>query len=129
MKQKNSPYKFKHIREKNYESSHPLYDAMKSICNPNGENSGHTAEYNGTTFQLYMCKDTYYDVVSVLSMLMRSLRLECYNQTSYIVSSHQRLRGRRHRCPCHHQNLTFTLIGRLRSKSFKLSPLLLYSEE
>ena len=37
--------------------------------------------------------------------------------------------GRRHHCPCHHQNLTFTLIGRLRSKSFKLSPLLLYSKE
>ena len=57
---KNTP-KFKHIREKNYDSSHPLYDAMKAICNPEGENSGHTAEYNGMTFQLYMCRDTYYD--------------------------------------------------------------------
>ena len=53
--------KIKHIREKSYDSSHPLYDAMKAICNPKGENSGHTAEYNGITFQLYMCRDTYYD--------------------------------------------------------------------
>lgn len=51
----------KHIREKSYDSSHSLYDAMKAICNPKGENSGHTAEYNGITFQLYMCRDTYYD--------------------------------------------------------------------
>ena len=53
--------KFKHIREKDYSASHPLYDTMKAICNPKGENSGHTAEYNGITFQLYMCRDTYYD--------------------------------------------------------------------
>lgn len=53
--------RFKHIREKNYDSSHPLYDAMKAICNPEGETTGHTAEYKGLTFQLYMCKDTYYD--------------------------------------------------------------------
>lgn len=53
--------KIKHIREKSYDSSHSLYDAMKAICNPKGENSGHTAEYNGITFQLYMCRDTYYD--------------------------------------------------------------------
>lgn len=61
MEHNNTPHKFKHVREKNYSSSHPLYDAMKAICNPDGENSGHTAEYNGLTFQLYMCKDTYYD--------------------------------------------------------------------
>ena len=58
--QKTTP-KFEHIREKSYDSSHPLYDAMKAICNPDGENSGHTAEYNGMTFQLYSCRDTYYD--------------------------------------------------------------------
>jgi hypothetical protein len=34
---------------------------MKALCNPDGENCGHTAEYNGITFQLYMCQDTYYD--------------------------------------------------------------------
>ena len=61
MEYDNAPYKFKHVREKNYDSSHPLYDAMKVLCNPKGENSGHTAEYNGITFQLYSCIDTYYD--------------------------------------------------------------------
>ncbi len=61
MEHNNTSYKFKHIREKNYDSSHPLYDAMKAICNPEDENSGHTADYNGITFHLYMCKDTYYD--------------------------------------------------------------------
>ena len=61
MNYNNAPYKFKHVREKNYDSSHPLYDCMKAICNPEGENSGHTAKYNGMTFQLYMCRDTYYD--------------------------------------------------------------------
>ncbi|MBR1932397.1 MAG: hypothetical protein IJ841_01765 [Prevotella sp.] len=61
MKEQKIIPKFKHVREKDYSSSHPLYDAMKSICNPDGENSGHTAEYNGMTFQLNMCKDTYYD--------------------------------------------------------------------
>lgn len=61
MEYNNSPYKFKHVREKNYDSSHPLYDAMKTLCNPEGKNSGHTAEYNGMTFQLYSCEDTYYD--------------------------------------------------------------------
>ena len=53
--------KYKHNREKNYSASHPLYDLAKTICNPKGENTGHTAEYNGITFQLYMCRDTYYD--------------------------------------------------------------------
>lgn len=61
MEHDKAPYKFKHIRKKSYDSSHPLYDAMKSICNPEGENCGHTTEYNGMTFQLYMCTDTYYD--------------------------------------------------------------------
>lgn len=61
MEQNNAPFKFKHVREKNYDSSHPLYDAMKAICNPEGENCGHTAEHNGISFQLYMCRDTYYD--------------------------------------------------------------------
>ena len=45
MKEQKTTPKFKHIREKNYDSSHPLYDAMKTICNPEGENSGHTADY------------------------------------------------------------------------------------
>jgi len=53
--------KFKHIREKNYSASHPLYDLAKTICNPKGEDTGHTAEYNGITFQLYSCKDTNYN--------------------------------------------------------------------
>ena len=61
MEHNKTPFRFKHIREKNYDSSHPLYDVMKTICNPDGENSGHTAEYKGMTFQLYMCRDTYYD--------------------------------------------------------------------
>ena len=61
MEHNKAPYKFKHVREKSYDSSHPLYDAMKALCNPDGENCGHTAEYNGMTFQLYMCQDTYYD--------------------------------------------------------------------
>lgn len=61
MEQNKKSYKFKHIREKSYDSSHPLYDEMKAICNPEGENSGHTAEYNGMSFLLYMCSDTYYD--------------------------------------------------------------------
>lgn len=61
MEHDNQSFKFKHIREKDYDSSHPLYDAMKALCNPEGENSGHTAEYNGMTFQLYSCRDTYYD--------------------------------------------------------------------
>ena len=50
MEHDNAPFKFKHIREKNYDSSHPLYDAMKAICNPKDENCGHTAEYNGKSW-------------------------------------------------------------------------------
>lgn len=61
MESNNTLHKFRHVRTKYYDSSHPLYDMMKAICNPEGENSGHTAEYNGMTFQLYMCRDTYYD--------------------------------------------------------------------
>ena len=61
MEHDEAQFKFKHVREKSYDSSHPLYDAMKAICNPDGENCGHTTEYNGMTFQLYMCQDTYYD--------------------------------------------------------------------
>lgn len=61
MEQDKKSFKFKHIREKDYDSSHPLYDAMKAICNPDGENCGHTTEYKGMTFQLYRCTDTYYD--------------------------------------------------------------------
>ena len=61
MEHNSKTYTFKHVREKSYDSSHPLYDAMKALCNPEGENCGHTAEYKGMTFQLYMCRDTYYD--------------------------------------------------------------------
>ena len=32
--------KFKHIREKSFFASHPLYDAVRTICNPTGENCG-----------------------------------------------------------------------------------------
>jgi hypothetical protein len=39
MEHNNTPHKFKHVYEKNYSSSHPLYDAMKAICNPDGENT------------------------------------------------------------------------------------------
>lgn len=61
MEQDKKSFKFKHVREKHCDSSHPLYDAMKALCNPEGENCGHSAEYNGMTFKLYMCRDTYYD--------------------------------------------------------------------
>lgn len=53
--------KFKHIREKAFFASHPLYDAMRTICNPTGENCGATANYNGEVFQLDRTIDTYYD--------------------------------------------------------------------
>ena len=61
MKHNSKPYKFKHVREKSYYASHPLYDLAAAICNPKGENFGHTAEYNGMPFQLHSCRDTYYD--------------------------------------------------------------------
>ncbi len=57
----NKSVKIKHIREKDYYSSHPLYDLMGSICNPEGENSGHTVEYKGRTFRLSSCRDIYFD--------------------------------------------------------------------
>lgn len=53
--------KFKHIREKSYLASHPLYDLMGEICNPENEICGHTTDYNGLTFRLDACIDTYYD--------------------------------------------------------------------
>lgn len=53
--------KFKHIREKSFFASHPLYDAVRTICNPTGENCGATANYNGEEFQLDTTIDTYYD--------------------------------------------------------------------
>ena len=61
MSKQQPPRKFKHVREKNYSTSHALYDAMKALCNPEGENTGYTAEYKDITFHLYSCKDTYYD--------------------------------------------------------------------
>ena len=61
MKHNSKPYKFKHVREKSYYASHPLYDFAAAICNPKGENCGHIAEYNGMSFQLHSCRDTYYD--------------------------------------------------------------------
>jgi hypothetical protein len=61
MKHNSKPYKFKHVREKSYYASHPLYDLAAAICNPKGENCGHIAEYNGMSFQLHSCRDTYYD--------------------------------------------------------------------
>ena len=53
--------KFKHIRKKCFFASHPLYDAMNSICNPTGENCGVTVNYSGKTFKLDATIDTYYD--------------------------------------------------------------------
>lgn len=57
----NQTKRFKHIREKEYASSHPLYDLASTICNPEGEDSGHIAEYKGKNFRLHTCTDTYYD--------------------------------------------------------------------
>lgn len=53
--------KFKHIREKRFFASHPLYDAMNDICNPSGKNCGVEATYNGQKFKLDSTIDTYYD--------------------------------------------------------------------
>jgi len=53
--------KFKHIREKSFFASHPLYDAMNDICNPTGESCGVTVKHNGKTFKLDATIDTYYD--------------------------------------------------------------------
>jgi hypothetical protein len=53
--------KFKHIREKSFFASHPLYDAMNNICNPTGESCGVTVKYNDITFKLDATIDTYYD--------------------------------------------------------------------
>ena len=36
--------KFKHIREKSFFASHPLYDVMNDICNPTGEGCGVTVK-------------------------------------------------------------------------------------
>ena len=53
--------RFKHIREKSFFASHPLYDAMNEICNPTGESCGASIKYNGKTFKLDATIDTYYD--------------------------------------------------------------------
>lgn len=53
--------KFKHIREKSFFASHPLYDAMNNICNPTGESCGVEETYNGKVFCLDSSIDTYYD--------------------------------------------------------------------
>jgi hypothetical protein len=53
--------KFKHIREKRFFASHPLYDVMNNICNPTDENCGVEATYNGQKFKLDSTIDTYFD--------------------------------------------------------------------
>ena len=53
--------KFKHIREKRFFASHPLYDVMNNICNPTGESCGVEATYNGQIFKLDSSIDTYFD--------------------------------------------------------------------
>lgn len=53
--------KLKHIREKRFFASHPLYDAMNNICNPTGESCGVETTYNGQKFKLDSTIDTYYD--------------------------------------------------------------------
>ncbi len=53
--------KFKHIREKRFFASHPLYDAMNDICNPTGESCGVTVKHVGKTFKLDATVDTYFD--------------------------------------------------------------------
>jgi hypothetical protein len=53
--------KFKHIREKSFFASHPLYDAVNDICNPTGESCGVTVKYAGKTFKLDATIDTFYD--------------------------------------------------------------------
>ena len=53
--------KFKHIREKRFFASHPLYDVMNNICNPTGESCGVEATYNGQKFKLDSTIDTYFD--------------------------------------------------------------------
>ena len=53
--------KFKHIREKRFFASHPLYDVMNNICNPTGESCGVETTYNGQKFKLDSTIDTYFD--------------------------------------------------------------------
>ena len=53
--------KFKHIREKRFFASHPLYDVMNNICNLTDENCGVEATYNGQKFKLDSTIDTYFD--------------------------------------------------------------------
>jgi hypothetical protein len=53
--------KFKHIREKRFFASHPLYDVMNNICNPTDESCGVEATYNGQKFKLDSTIDTYFD--------------------------------------------------------------------
>ena len=53
--------KFKHIREKSFFASHPLYDVMNDICNPSGENCNVEVTYKGVVFRLDSTIDTYYD--------------------------------------------------------------------
>lgn len=53
--------KIKRIKTKCYFGSHPLYDTMHAICNPQNEDSGEFYVYNATIFNMDSYTENFYD--------------------------------------------------------------------